>query len=41
MHIPDGFITAPVAAAGCVVAAGCVAYAVRAPNTIKGMKMTM
>ncbi len=41
MHIPDGFVSAPVATVGCVVAAGCVAYAVKATNTIKGVKMTM
>jgi len=27
MHIPDGFVSAPVAATGCVVAAGFIAYA--------------
>ncbi len=32
MHIPDGFISAPVAAAGIAVAAGSVAYAVKATN---------
>jgi cobalt/nickel transport system permease protein len=38
MHIPDGFISAPVAAAGCVVAAGCIAYAVKATNKKLGEK---
>ncbi len=38
MHIPDGFISAPVAAAGCVVAAGCIAYAVKATNKKMGEK---
>jgi cobalt/nickel transport system permease protein len=32
MHIPDGFISTPVAAAGIAVAAGSVAYAVKATN---------
>jgi len=41
MHIPDGFISAPVATVGCVVAAGCVVPAVRGNNTIKGVKLTM
>ena len=35
MHIPDGFISAPVATVGCVVAGGSVAYAVKA-NKEKG-----
>lgn len=38
MHIPDGFISAPVAAAGIVVAAGSVAYAVKATNKKMGEK---
>jgi cobalt/nickel transport system permease protein len=38
MHIPDGFISAPVATAGCVVAAGCIAYAVKATNKKMGEK---
>jgi len=38
MHIPDGFVSAPVATVGCVVAAGCVAYAVRATNKKMGEK---
>lgn len=38
MHIPDGFISAPVAVAGSVVAAGCVAYAVKATNKKLGEK---
>ncbi|PIP48817.1 MAG: cobalamin biosynthesis protein CbiM [Chloroflexi bacterium CG23_combo_of_CG06-09_8_20_14_all_45_10] len=38
MHIPDGFISAPVAVTGCVVAAGCVAYAVKATNKKMGEK---
>ena len=38
MHIPDGFISAPVAAVGCVVAAGCIAYAVKATNKKMGEK---
>ncbi len=38
MHIPDGFVSAPVAAAGCVVAAGCIAYAVKTTNKKLGEK---
>jgi cobalt/nickel transport system permease protein len=38
MHIPDGFISAPVATAGCVVAAASVAYAVKATNKKLGEK---
>jgi cobalt/nickel transport system permease protein len=38
MHIPDGFVSAPVATAGCVVAAGCIAYAVKATNKKVGEK---
>lgn len=38
MHIPDGFISASVATAGCVVAAGCIAYAVKATNKKVGEK---
>ena len=38
MHIPDGFISASVATVGCVVAAGCVAYAVKATNKKMGEK---
>ena len=38
MHIPDGFISAPVATVGCVVAAGCIAYAVKATNKKVGEK---
>ncbi len=38
MHIPDGFVSAPVAAAGCVVAASCIAYAVKATNKKMGEK---
>jgi len=38
MHIPDGFISAPVATTGIVVAAGCVAYAVKATNKKMGEK---
>lgn len=38
MHIPDGFLSTPVAAAGCLVAAGCVAYAVKATNRKMGEK---
>ena len=38
MHIPDGFISAPVATAGIVVAAGCIAYAVKATNEKMGEK---
>ncbi len=36
MHIPDGFISAPVAAAGIAVAAGSVAYAVKSTNKKMG-----
>jgi cobalt/nickel transport system permease protein len=32
MHIPDGFVTAPVAGAGIAISAGCIAYAVSATN---------
>ncbi|HEX7363865.1 MAG TPA: energy-coupling factor ABC transporter permease [Dehalococcoidia bacterium] len=38
MHIPDGFISAPVAIAGISVAAGSVAYAVKATNKKIGEK---
>ena len=38
MHIPDGFISAPVAAAGIAVAAGTIAYAVKATNKKMGEK---
>lgn len=38
MHIPDGFISAPVATVGCVVAVGCIAYAVKATNKKVGEK---
>jgi len=38
MHIPDGFVSTPVAAVGCVVAAGCIAYAVKATNKKMGEK---
>lgn len=38
MHIPDGFVSAPVATAGCVVAAGCVACAVKTTNGKLGEK---
>jgi cobalt/nickel transport system permease protein len=38
MHIPDGFISTPVAAAGIAVAAGSVAYAVKATNKKMGEK---
>lgn len=38
MHIPDGFISVPVAGAGIVVAAGSVAYAVKATNRRLGEK---
>lgn len=38
MHIPDGFISAPVATAGIVVAAGFVAYAVKATSKKMGEK---
>jgi cobalt/nickel transport system permease protein len=38
MHIPDGFISAPVATAGYVIAAGCIAYAVKATNKKMGEK---
>lgn len=38
MHIPDGFISTPVAVAGIVVAAGSVAYAVKTTNKKMGEK---
>ena len=38
MHIPDGFVNAPVATAGCVVAAACIAYAVKATDKKMGEK---
>src|SRR4030065_2238795 len=38
MHIPDGFISTPVAAAGIAVAAGSIAYAVKATNKKMGEK---
>ena len=38
MHIPDGFISTPVAAAGIAIAVGCVAYAVKATNKKMGEK---
>src|SRR4030043_1939391 len=38
MHIPDGFISTPVAAAGIAVAAGSVAYAVKTTNKKMGEK---
>jgi len=38
MHIPDGFVTVSVAAAGIVVSAGCVAYAVKTTNKKLGEK---
>lgn len=38
MHIPDGFISTPVAAGGVAVAAGAVAYAVKATNRRLGEK---
>jgi cobalt/nickel transport system permease protein len=38
MHIPDGFISTPMAAAGIVLAAGSVAYAVKATNKKMGEK---
>lgn len=38
MHIPDGFLSTPVAAAGCAVAAGSVAYAVKVTNKKMGEK---
>ena len=38
MHIPDGFVSAPVATTGIVVAAGFVAYAVKATNKKMGEK---
>jgi cobalt/nickel transport system permease protein len=38
MHIPDGFINTPVAVAGIAVAAGSVAYAVKATNKKLGEK---
>jgi cobalt/nickel transport system permease protein len=38
MHIPDGFISMPVAVAGIAAAAGSVAYAVKATNKKMGEK---
>ena len=38
MHIPDGFISVPVAAVGIAIAAGSVAYAVKATNKKMGEK---
>lgn len=38
MHIPDGFVSTPVAVGGIVVAAGAVAYAVKATNKRLGEK---
>ncbi|MBC8274893.1 MAG: cobalt transporter CbiM [Chloroflexi bacterium] len=38
MHIPDGFISMPVAAVGIALAAGSVAYAVKATNKKMGEK---
>ena len=38
MHIPDGFVSAPVAATGLVVTAGFVVYAVKATNKEIGEK---
>lgn len=38
MHIPDGFISTPVAVGGVAVAAGAVAYAVKATNRRLGEK---
>ncbi len=38
MHIPDGFISTPVAAAGIALAAGSVSYAVKATNRRLGEK---
>jgi len=38
MHIPDGFLSTPVAAAGCAVATGGVAYAIKATNKKIGEK---
>ncbi len=38
MHIPDGFISTPVVAAGIAVAAGSIAYAVKATNKKMGEK---
>ncbi len=38
MHIPDGFLSTPVAAVGCAVAAGGIAYAVKATNRKMGEK---
>jgi cobalt/nickel transport system permease protein len=38
MHIPDGFVSAPVAVTGIAVAAGSVAYAVKATNKKMGEK---
>ena len=38
MHIPDGFVTAPVAGAGIALSVGCVAYAVKVTNKKLGDK---
>ena len=38
MHIPDGFLSTPVAAAGITAAAGTIAYAVKATNKKMGEK---
>jgi cobalt/nickel transport system permease protein len=38
MHIPDGFVTAPVAGVGIAVSAGCIAYAVKEANKKLGDK---
>src|SRR4030066_1875822 len=38
MHIPDGFISTPVVAVGIAVAAGSVAYAVKATSKKMGEK---
>ena len=38
MHIPDGFVSAPVATVGIVVAAGCIAGAVKATKNKMGEK---
>ncbi len=38
MHIPDGFVSAPVATVGLVVAAGCIAGAVKSTNRKMGEK---
>lgn len=38
MHIPDGFVSTPVAAVGIAIAAGSVAYAVKATNKKMGEK---